>query len=96
MYYHRKHGSTSLFFYSDYDITAADIIDVVCKCADTVYYWSRVPVRFEFHTVGFNYAAVYQVVYFNWYCHIIALVNSIVPYRQGYVERFDETCRGTR
>ncbi len=73
MYYHRKHGSTSLFFYSDYDITA-DIIDVVCKCADTVYYWSRVPVRFEFHTVGFNYAAVYQVVYFNWYCHIIALV----------------------
>ena len=54
MYYHRKHGSTSLFFYSDYDVTAADIIDVVCKCADTVYYWSRVPVRFEFHTGGFK------------------------------------------
>lgn len=72
MYYHRKHGSTSLFFYSDYDITAADIIDVVSKRIDTVCYWNGVPVRFEFHTVGFSYVAVYQVVYINWYCYIIA------------------------
>ena len=70
--FHRKYGSAVLFFYSDYDVTTADIIDVVCKCADAVYYWSGVLARYEFHTVGFHNAEVYQVFYVNWHCHIIA------------------------
>lgn len=66
---YRQFRHTVFFFDTNNYISAAPIVNVICKSADGMQNWLGVPVAFILYARAFYYPAIYQVVYIDWQSH---------------------------
>ena len=72
--FYREYGRAVFLFDADDDITAAHIVDIVCKRANRMKYRFRIPVGLELHPRRFNDSPIDQIAYIYGYSHVICLL----------------------